>query len=98
MLASTICVLGVYISTSDTFLKLAPCGRTQFILFTVTYNFCFGICNGLGYTIPLKICYDLFPNNKGTITGAITFGFGIGSMLFGIISTLLINPNNLKME
>jgi len=32
------------------------------------------------------------------VTGIITFGFGIGSFLFGILSTLLINPDNLKME
>ena len=32
------------------------------------------------------------------VTGIITCGFGIGSFLFGIVSTLLINPHNLKME
>lgn len=32
------------------------------------------------------------------VTGFITCGFGIGSFLFGIVSTLLINPDNLKME
>ena len=90
--------MGVFVSTSETYQNLAYCGRTRFLLFTATYSICFGICNGQGYTIPLKICWDLFPNNRGMVTGVITFGFGIGSFAFGILSTLLINPNNLKME
>lgn len=32
------------------------------------------------------------------VTGVITCGFGVGSFLFGIVSTLMINPDNLKME
>lgn len=58
----------------------------------------FGICNGSGFTIPLKICWDLFPNNKGMVTGVISCGFGVGSFLFGIVSTMLINPENQQME
>lgn len=32
------------------------------------------------------------------MTGTITFGFGVGSFVFGILATLLINPDNLKMQ
>ena len=46
----------------------------------------------------MRICWELFPNHKGIVTGMISCGFGIGSFLFGIVSTLLINPNNLKMD
>lgn len=91
-------MLGVYIATSETLHGLASSGRMRLQLFTATYSICFGMCNGQGYTIPLRLCWDLFPNNKGMITGIITCGFGIGSFLFGIVSTMMINPNNLKME
>ena len=93
-----VCVVGVLLSTCESYLSLAASGRDRLTLFTVTYSVCFGICNGQGYTIPLRICWDLFPNNKGMVTGVITCGFGIGSFLFGIVSTLMINPDNLKME
>ena len=32
------------------------------------------------------------------MTGAITFGFGMGAFVFGIVSSMLINPRNLQME
>ena len=86
---------GVYLATSETFLGMASCGRTRLILFTATYSICFGICNGQGYTIPMKLCWDIFPNNKGIVTGIITFGFGMGAFVFGIVSSMLINPHNL---
>lgn len=98
LIGSIVLIFGVFLSTSESYLSLAGSGRTRLILFTATYSICFGICNGQGYTIPLRICWELFPNNKGIVTGAITCGFGVGSFLFGIVSTLLINPNNMQME
>ena len=44
--------------------------------------------------MPLRICYEYFPEHKGTVSGIIIGGFGFGSFLFGFISTALINPNN----
>jgi MFS transporter, OFA family, oxalate/formate antiporter len=57
---------------------------------------CFGCCNGLVYTIPLKICWDYFPERKGMVSGTIICGFGLGSFIFSFVSTLLTNPNNLS--
>jgi MFS family permease len=62
----------------------------------VIFAVSFGICNGLAYTIPLKVGWDHFPNNKGLVSGIIIGGFGLGSFIFGLISTLLINPGNSK--
>lgn len=94
LISSSICVLGTFLATSDLFLSLSDCGHVKLAIFTTTFAISFGICNGSGYTIPLKICWELFPNQKGMVTGVISCGFGVGSFLFGIISTMLINPNN----
>ena len=66
----------------------------NFFVFTMTFAGCFGICNGLIYTIPLKICWDYFPERKGMVSVTIICGFGLGSFIFSFISTKLTNPNN----
>ena len=67
-----------------------------FSQFTVLFALSFGMVNGLCYTIPLKVGWDYFPDNKGMVTGIIVFGFGLGTFIFGFLSTMLINPNNLS--
>lgn len=62
--------------------------------FTIMYSVSFGLCNGLAYTVPLKVCWDHFPDRKGTVSGVVIGGFGLGSLIFGFISTLLINADN----
>lgn len=81
-------------ATSEWLQSFAEDGHSRLMLFTTTFAISFGVCNGLGYTIPLKICWDLFPNKKGMVTGVIICGFGVGSFVFGIVSTILINPEN----
>lgn len=92
------CVFGTYLATSEWLLSFADDGHNRLMLFTTTFAVSFGICNGLGYTMPLKICWDLFPTKKGMVTGVIICGFGVGSFVFGIISTFLINPTNQQTE
>jgi OFA family oxalate/formate antiporter-like MFS transporter len=70
--------------------------KNSYLYFTLIFSVSFGICNGLCYTIPLKICWDHFPNQRGMVSGIIICGFGLGSFIFGIISTILFNPNNIK--
>lgn len=67
---------------------------TNFLTFTLMFAGCFGCCNGLMYTIPLKICWDYFPERKGMVSGTIICGFGLGSFIFSFLSTVLTNPNN----
>lgn len=98
MIACTVCVLGTFLATSEWLQSFADDGHSRLMLFTVTFAVSFGIANGLGYTMPLKICWDLFPNKKGMVTGVIICGFGVGSFVFGIVSTILINPANQKTE
>ena len=94
IIAMTIALFGL---TMATFIS-ANGGEKSFTAFTVVYSVSFGICNGLSYTIPLKVGWDHFPNSKGLVSGLIIGGFGLGSFIFGLISTLLINPKNSKPD
>lgn len=62
--------------------------------FTLIFGIGFGICNGLAYTIPLNICWQYFPEQKGLVSGFILCGFGIGSLMFNFLTTILVNPDN----
>lgn len=46
--------------------------------------------------IPLVCAYKYFPNKKGLITGIIVGSYGLGSSIFNIIATKIVNPNNEK--
>ena len=46
--------------------------------------------------IPLVCAYKYFPNKKGLITGIIVGAYGLGSSVFNIIATKIVNPHNEK--
>lgn len=91
-------MIGVNIAASENLYSFTACGHTRLQIFTLIYGVCFGLSNGLGYTVPLRICWDLLPNNRGIVTGIVTCGFGFGQFVFSTLSTYLINPLNLPME
>lgn len=68
----------------------------SFFQFTIIFGVGYGFCNGIAYTVPLKICWDLYPERKGMVSGVIICGFGVGSFIFSFISTMLVNPLNIK--
>lgn len=68
------------------------------MLFTILFGVSFGICNGISYTIPLKVCWDHYPDRRGLVSGIIIGGFGLGSFIFGFVSTMLINAHNLPIN
>lgn len=53
---------------------------------------------GLSYTIPMYNCWKQFPQKKALVTGVILCGFGFGGMVFGLVATLVINPDNLSFD
>ena len=91
MTAVSVLCLGTF---GITFIE--PTSEEAFFGFVILYGVSFGICNGLAYIVPLRICYDYFPEKKGMVSGVIIGGFGFGSFLFNFISTALINPDNLS--
>ena len=46
------------------------------------------------YMVPLVCAYRYFPNKKGLVTGIIVGSYGLGSSIFNIVATKIVNPNN----
>lgn len=67
---------------------------TNFWLFSTLYGFIFGLCSGMIYFVPFNLGHIYFPNNKGIVSGIISSGFGLGSLIFSTIMLEFINPNN----
>ena len=90
----TFCVvLGSMIALSGLF---ASTFVQSFSLFTILYGGLYGVGIGLSYLSPLMCAWEHYPERKGLVSGIIIGGFGFGSFIFDIISTLLVNPNDQK--
>lgn len=65
-------------------------------LFFYFYAIQFPMGIGLVYYVPIVCCWEWFPEKRGLVTGIITAGFGFGALIFGFISTAIINPEGYK--
>ena len=83
LLGGTIAISGIYASSYTKDL-------TSFIALYGTLS---GIGTGMTYMIPLVCCMEYFPNNKGLISGIIMGSYGLGSFIFNIVATKIVNPN-----
>ena len=46
--------------------------------------------------VPVHHGWLWFPEAPGLVSGLVIGGFGLGALVFNNVSTLIINPNNLK--
>ena len=46
--------------------------------------------------MPLIVGWSYYPNNRGQVSGVVMAGFGLGSSIFNLVSTGMINPDNSK--
>ena len=60
------------------------------------YGLFSGVGTGITYMIPLVCAYKYFPHRKGLITGIIVGSYGLGSSIFNIVATKIVNPTNAK--
>ena len=62
--------------------------------------FLFGALQGFGasilYVLPVKICWEYFPNIKGVVSGIIIGFYGLGSFSFNLIGSHFINPDGIN--
>lgn len=64
------------------------------------FMFLFGALQGFGasilYVLPVKICWEYFPNIKGVVSGIIIGFYGLGSFSFNLIGSHFINPDGIN--
>ena len=68
---------------------------TMIIEFFLLYAVGFGVGKGFLYPGPLKAGWSHLPGRKGLVSGLVVSGLGIGAFIFGIVTRLLVNPENL---
>jgi len=83
--------LGIFIGQS---LVFASSFVNEYWGFFFLYGIGFGINNGIAYVIPISNCWKYYPNSKGLIGGIIVSGVGMGTFIFNLLSTYLVNPNS----
>ena len=82
--AGTFALIGVFGSSFTE--KLAP--------YLTLYTLMNGIGCGCCYMVPLVCGWEYFPEKRGTVTGCILAAYGFSSFAFSLISTKLVNPDN----
>ena len=70
----------------------------RFWIFLIFYGIGYGIGSSVMYIVPVIWGWEYFPDHKGIVNGIVIGGFGFGSFVFNLISTALINPDNIESE
>jgi len=83
LLGGSIAISGIYASSYT----------TNFSAFIAFYGVFSGIGTGMTYMVPLVCCMEYFPNNKGLISGIIMGSYGLGSFIFNLVATKIVNPD-----
>ena len=92
----TVCAIGNLVVVLATF---GGSYCTTLWEFALVYALGFGVGDGLAvryrqYMAPLVMGWSYFPRNRGRITGILLMCFALGSSIFNLISTAIINPNS----
>jgi len=71
---------------------------TNFYAFMLFFSVGQGVGASTLYVLPVKVGWAHFPEKKGIVSGIIIGAFGLGSFLFNVISTQLMNPDGVKPD
>jgi len=85
-----IAIGGVFICTC-VFITSVWQSPTVFFIF---YAGGFGVGKGFVYPSPLKASWSHLPGRKGLVSGFIVSGLGFGAFIYGILASLIVNPEN----
>lgn len=88
LLGGLVFVSGVYISRFTI--------SKSFVSFLLSYGVLYGFGLGIAYTSPLVAALSWFPKHQGLISGLITAGFGLGSVIFAPLQHYLFNPSGIS--
>ena len=59
------------------------------------YTISLGLVSGATYMTAVSVAWQYFPGKEGVLSGTIIGGFGIGAFIFPLLSTKLINPEEI---
>ena len=85
---------GIIATLSASLASIVP--RTNFPLFAAILTGGLGLCIGLSYTTPIRLGWKAMPERTGLVSGLTISGFGLGSLIFTSLGTMIINPQNLN--
>ena len=71
---------------------------TTRLIFVFSLMIIFGIAIGFSEFAVMKNAWYFYPHKKGFISGIISFGYGVSSMIFSGIADNIINPKNEATE
>lgn len=71
---------------------------TSWWSFILVYSIGYPCGIGIVYWVPIILGWEWFPDRKGLVNGLIMGGYGFGSFVFGLISTAIANPADLKVS
>lgn len=72
---------------------IASTQAQHFTTFLPLFSIGFGLCNGLTYMVPMQHGWLWFPERPGLVSGIIIGGFGIGTLVFGLVCSHIVNPD-----
>lgn len=68
--------------------------KVSFWLVLLTYGLLFGVGVGIAYIGPLSSAMKWLPKWKGLANGIVVAGFGLGALIYNIVQTIYVNPDN----
>ena len=85
-------LLGTTIGISTT---IAASYVTNFWAFFALFGIGYGLAVAVLYMIPIVTGWSYFPHKKGMVSGIVIAGFSVGGSIFNLVTTKIVNPNNL---
>ena len=66
--------------------------------FIYCYSCAFGVGKALMYSAALQAGWSHLSERIGMVSGLIICGFGFGGFIFGIVTNMLCNPDNIEVQ
>lgn len=71
---------------------------TDFNTFALIFGLGNGLLIGVIYILPVGHCYQFFPRRKTVVSIVIIAASGVGTLIFALIASETMNPNNLTLQ
>jgi len=79
-------------------MQMVASSATSYTTFFWFYALSWPINQGLCYLVPIHQSWLWFPRSPGFVSGIVIAGFSLGTLVFDMLSTKLVNPDNLPVD